>query len=139
MKNTKLVWRLGNLPSVEELRDLVRDKIISQDESRQILFNLETIEDRDTKSLQSEIKFLRELVERLSIGRSQIVTVIKEIEVPYQRYPWYPSYAGWCTTTAGSTGGNLTLASYGNEVSSRGTSIVSGDVTLTSFSDIKTF
>ena len=135
MKNTKLVWRLGNLPSVEELRDLVRDKIISQDESRQILFNLETVEDRDTKSLQSEIKFLRELVEKLSIGRSQIITTIKEIEVPYRKWDWYRPYGIWSTIDLGT----CTTTEYGNGMSSGGTCIVNADATLAAFSDIKTF
>ena len=54
----KIVWRLSKLPTADELRELVKDKIITQEEAREILFNLETEEERDKKSLESEIKFL---------------------------------------------------------------------------------
>jgi hypothetical protein len=100
-KKTKLTWRLTKLPLVEELQALVKDKIISQDEARQILFSSEEVEDRDKASLEAEIKFLRELVTKLS-GRDngQIVTVIKEIEYQYKEKPWYNPYTVWCQTTA---------------------------------------
>jgi len=69
MKKTKLVWRLGERPTSEELRNLISDEIISKEEARKILFNEETQEDRDKKSLEEEIKFLRKLVEKLSNSR----------------------------------------------------------------------
>ena len=98
MTNTKkLVWRLGKLPSVEELRELVKDKIITQEEAREILFSSETEENRDKKSLESEIKFLRELVEKLSNNsRTSIVETIKYIEKPYWKYDWYQPYKVYC-------------------------------------------
>ena len=76
---------MSHLPSVVELRELVKDKIMTQDEAREILFSLEDQEDRDKKSLESEVKFLRELVENLS-KRSDIVRAIGEYEVtPYAK------------------------------------------------------
>lgn len=97
MTKTKLIWRLSKLPTAEELRELVKDKIITQEEAREILFSEQEEKDRDAESLKSEIKFLRELVAKLSENRSQIITTIKEIEVPvYRRYPWYQSYTTWC-------------------------------------------
>jgi hypothetical protein len=95
----KLVWRLGKLPSPDEVRELVKDKIITQEEARDILFNNETQTDRDVKSLEEEIKFLRSLVEKLSKNREQIITTIKEVEIPYKRYPWYDPYIRWGGTT----------------------------------------
>ena len=74
-KKEELNWRLSNLPTVEELRDLVKDKIITQEEAREILFRTETIEDKDIKSLETEVKFLKELVERLSMGYTSPVTI----------------------------------------------------------------
>ena len=124
----KLVWRLGKLPSVEELRQLVIDKIITQNEAREILFNTETEEDRDKQSLESEIKFLRELVEKLSQNRSQIITTIKEVEVPYRRYPWYEPYITWYNAPSS---GCLTNATLGN--------VTLTASNYTNFSDIKTF
>lgn len=101
-KINKLTWRLTKLPLVEELQALVKDKIISQDEARQILFSSEEVDsenERDKKSLEAEIKFLRELITKLS-GRdnNQIVTVIKEIEYMYRDRPWYNPYTVWCGT-----------------------------------------
>ena len=94
----KLIWRLSSLPSVVELRELVKDKIITQEEAREILFSSENQEDRDKKSLESEIKFLRELVETLSQNKGQIVKVIREIETPWRDYPWYKPYVTWYNT-----------------------------------------
>jgi len=130
MKKTKLVWRLGKLPSTDELCELVKSGIITQKDAKEILFNSETSEDRDKKSLQSEIKFLRDLVEKLSTNRSQIITTIKEIEVPYRKYTWYPYYSTWCDT--GMIGdATTTTADYTVNTSS---CAVSGF-----FSDVKTF
>ena len=119
MMTKKLIWRLSSLPSVVELRELVKDKIITQEEAREILFSSENQEDRDKKSLESEIKFLRELVEKLSQNKGQIVKIVREIETPWREYSWYPSYVTWCstdsnilTTTSSNSSGSHTLASY---------------------------
>ena len=82
-KNTSLIWRLSKLPTVEELRELVKDKIITQEEAKEVLFDEESFipeGDRGERSLQSEIKFLRELVEKLSKSKSEITTIIREVE-----------------------------------------------------------
>jgi hypothetical protein len=112
MKKTQLVWRLKEQPTTESLRQLVEDKILTKEEARQILFSSE--EDRDKKSLESEIKFLRELVEKLSNSKSQIVTIIKDIGLPYKRYDWYAPYATWtyipATITGDDTTGNYSIS-----------------------------
>jgi uncharacterized coiled-coil DUF342 family protein len=95
-KKEEIVWRLGKLPTPEEVINLVKDKIITQEEAREILFNTRTIEGRDKKSLEDEIKFLRELVETLSQSKSlEIVEKIKYIEKPYYDYRWYKQYDNW--------------------------------------------
>ena len=91
----KLNWRLGKLPSPDEVRELVKDKIITQDEAREILFSEQEETERDIKSLESEIKFLRELVDKLSKNSSTIVETIRYIEEPYVKYPWYGQYQYW--------------------------------------------
>jgi len=113
------VWRLGERPTPAELIELVNNKIITQEEAREILLKEETNTERDEKSLKTEIEFLRKLVEKLS-DMSQIITTIKEIEVPYRPYPWYTSYVTW---TAGSSGN---YAGYTGSTSNN-------------FPDIKTF
>jgi hypothetical protein len=92
----KLIWRLKEQPSTESLRELVKDKILTNDEAREILFSSQEETERDVKSLEAEIKFLRELVEKLSQNRSQIVEVIKEVRTPYYQYQWYQPYTTWC-------------------------------------------
>lgn len=106
MKKNKLVWRLGKLPSVAELQELVKDKIITNEEAREILFNEQTEEDVDKDSLKSEIKFLRELVEKLSNGNTT-----KLVEYIYSKpydYDWYKPYVSWCTTSTPNLVGSLT-------------------------------
>jgi len=94
----KIIWRLKEQPSSESLRELVKDGILTKEEAREILFSSETEEDRDKKSLESEIKFLRDLVEKLSSNQnSRIIETIREVEVPYRRYPWYRKYDYWCS------------------------------------------
>lgn len=133
MTKNKLVWRLSKLPTVEELLALVKDKLITQDEAKEILFNLESVEDRDKKSLESEVKFLRELVEHLAQGRDRIVEVIKEVKVPYYQYPWYKPYEIWC----GNGLSNMSLYAKNSSLDNltqQATSMLNID-----FKDIKTF
>ena len=96
-KNTKLVWRLGKLPSIEELRSLVADKIITNEEAREILFTSEQQEDRDKKSLEGEIKLLRELIDKISNGTS-LVQAIRNIPIGH---PWLDPYKTWINNTNG--------------------------------------
>lgn len=132
----QLKWRLGKLPTPDEVLKLVNDKLITKEEAREILFNEEEITERTPESLESEIKFLRELVEKLSKQDStRVVEIIKEIRVPYYQYQWTAPYATWCesiTTTpllgglCGGGSGNVQLCSA---------TVASGQ----NFSDIQTF
>ena len=92
MKKLNLKWRLSEKPTPQSVVDLVNTGIITKEEAKEILFNQETEESRDQESLKAEIKFLRELVEKLSEGRTQIVETIKYIERPYVRHDWYKPY-----------------------------------------------
>jgi len=112
-KITKLIWRLKEQPTTESLRELVKDKILTNEEAREILFSSEDIEDRDKKSLESEIKFLRELVEKLAgKNNSRIIETIREIQPIYRTYTWSQPYTIWCDTAG--TGGTFTATSTGN-------------------------
>lgn len=96
----KLVWRLSKLPEPSELSKLVELKIITQEEAKAILLKQEDDDERDKKSLEDEIKFLRGLVDKLSQNKNNIVEVIKtiEVEVPvYKKYPWYEPYKYYCS------------------------------------------
>ena len=119
----KIIWRLKEQPTSEMLRELVKDNILTKDEAREILFNLQEENARDNESFKQEIKFLRELVEKLS-GRQKVVEIIREIEKSYRSYHWYPQYQYWClNTTFTDTSDAITLT----------------NVTSNNFSDIKTF
>jgi hypothetical protein len=123
----KLVWRLKEQPTSENLRELVKDGILNKDEARQILFSSETEEGRDKESLKTEIKFLRELVEKLS-SQGKVVEIIREIEKPWRSYSWYEPYVVWCGST--STSGYTTFIA--------GSSNSSANIS-SNFSSIETF
>jgi len=94
-KHEELIWRLGKLPTVEEITTLIDKKVITQEEAREILFNKKVEETRDIRSLETEIKFLREIIEKLS-QRERIVEVIKQIQPIYNTHPFYQPYQIWC-------------------------------------------
>ena len=129
----KLIWRLSERPTTKSLIELVNNKLLTKEEAIEILLSSETEEDRDKKSLESEIKFLRELVEKLSTSRLNIITTIKEIEVPYREYPWYEPYKIWYSTSD-----TLTSGSGTGTVSGTGSSYTTF-TSNNSFIDIKTF
>jgi hypothetical protein len=126
----KLVWRLGKLPSPDEVRELVKDKIITQEEARDILFREDEPESNDppdsarTENLKAEIKFLRELVEQLSKDRRSVVTEYIYKTIPSSGTWTYP-YTVYCSNTAGSSQLTYTTGTTG--------------LTGSSFTDISTF
>lgn len=139
----KLLWRLKSLPTTDELRDLVKDGILTKEEAREVLFSQEDEKERDVKSLETEIKFLREVVAKLSQNSTQIVETIEKVYVPYKRYPWYEPYQMWCgvgTSTGFAstiTGGNVLSAMTAGGTSSFTTN--ASNTIPKSFDQIKTF
>lgn len=102
MKKEEIVWRLKEQPTSENLRELVKDKILATEEARQILFatrSFDEADERDKNSLKEEIKFLRDLVDKLSQNRTNIIEKIKEVQKPYYKCPWYYPYQVWCSGT----------------------------------------
>jgi len=92
----KLIWRLKEQPTSESLQGLVSTGLLTKDEAREILFNLQEEGERDIKSLEEEIKFLRDIIDKLSRNNySGTITIIKEIEKPYSQRPWYGPYNSW--------------------------------------------
>lgn len=146
---TKIKWRLGKLPDPSEVTLLLKEGVLTKDEAREILFSQVTEEDRDKESLQQEIKFLRELVNKLS-NRYDIVQQIRYIEKPYITTPWWSGYQTYCNTasnldsssTLTYSSGLGTVNSYAMNASSLG-SQTSGSVAFgnsdAGFNDIKTF
>ena len=171
----QLKWRLGKLPTPDEVLKLVNDKLITKEEARDILFSetenhkceidgtewvgdikqCPTCQDkaetdkRSKESLEDEIKFLRELVQKLSNNNSsRIVEVIREVHKPYATWDWYRPYQVWCSSS-GITGGGGTTTTYASALNnavntayqtSGGTGLQASSGTgITNFSSIKTF
>lgn len=133
MTTKTLKWRLDSRPTVEELLQLVDKEIITKEEAKQILI---TESDRDTKSYQDEIKFLRELVEKLSNNQhSKIVEIIREVDRPYAKRPWWQPYDVWCAATNDS--GKLGAHNY--LVSDADGQYLSKAQAMVSFKDINSF
>ena len=89
MENLK--WRLSKLPTVEELTSLEEKKILTKEEVKKILFNNETVEERDVESYKSEIKLLREVIDKLS-DRQSVANVLIEYIPKYVTQPFYQPY-----------------------------------------------
>lgn len=146
---TKIKWRLGKLPDPSEVTLLLKEGVLTKDEAREILFSQVTEEDRDKESLQQEIKFLRELVNKLS-SRSEIVQYIRYIEKPYTNSPWWSGYQTYCSAPDLSSQSGLTYTSgIGSQsnalyaVNGSNTASISyssgSAVSDAGFNDIKTF
>lgn len=85
-----LRWRLKDLPDASSIADLVSEKVITKEEARKLLFNEE--KSNKVKELEEEVKFLRELVDKLTDQKSW-----KVIEKVYRDYTplwpyWYKRY-----------------------------------------------
>jgi len=122
----KLVWRFSEKPSTQSLRELVLSGILTKEEAKDILFNEVEESERTIESYQQEIKFLREIIDKLS-NRTQIVEVIKEVYKPYLQWTWTQPYYSFTTipTITCSGGGDTTF--------------FTGTDTTTNFSNIQTF
>lgn len=90
-KNT---WRLAKLPTPDELVNLVNNKIITNEEAKEILLSQE--DERGVEGLEKEVEFLRNLVQKLSQNK-QIIETIRYIEKPYRNWDWYQPYMVYCS------------------------------------------
>lgn len=149
----KIIWRLANRPTPDEIIALQSSGLLTKEEAREILFNEQEDTARDAKSLESEIKFLRELVERLSKNKSNIIETIRYIEKPYYGQRWYAPYATWCSsgtsgnysngtallTSTGTTNALYAVASGTTGANMVNTSVSGGGAGGASFGSIKTF
>ena len=110
---TKIKWRLSKLPTPSELVELVNNKLVTQDEAKEILFTQEGAP--DVKDLKKEIEFLRKVVEDLSKSKMDQVMVIEKHIKNYHDYTWHQKYYAYCSSyhTDGVEGAT-TLASTAN-------------------------
>lgn len=85
-KKEELVWRLSEKPSADVIGRLVEKDVITKDEARTLLFSQD--EPKKVQELQEEIKFLRELVDKLTDQKN--VQIVREV---YNK--WTPTYTHW--------------------------------------------
>lgn len=110
---TELQWRLGKLPTVEQVKQLVDDKLITKEEARDILFNEVTPEkidvDTETKALKEQIKFMEKVIDNLSKNKHSVITYNPHYPTRYWLNGGGAFYSG--LTTAGSGTGVVTYTS----------------------------
>ncbi len=106
----KLIWRLGKLPTVEELIMLINDKLITKEEAKDILFNFEDEKKEDSlESLKSEVKFLKEIIEKLSRNNPyQLYQYVQQVQPIYYRQPWYQPFVTYCSASNQKLTGGVT-------------------------------
>lgn len=94
-KNEKnLSWKLKDLPTASELKDLVDADIISAEEAREMAFGSAESDKEVIKTLQEQIKFLQDMVKELSKNRTvYLPTITREIHV---QKPYFEKY--WMNT-----------------------------------------
>lgn len=118
MKKKDLKWRLTELPTGDEVASLVEQEVITKEEARELLFNEGEDKSKKVKELEEEVKFLRELCDKLAAKSNGWTTIVREYHDYRPKYPvWYSSYGGVInavsTTTTGAIGANFTAASVG--------------------------
>ena len=109
-KKTKLVWKLKDLPTGDELASLVEQKVITPEEAREIILSEEKVDSNALKAKEEEIKFLRDLVDTLARRHNGWTTIYHEYERLTPRYPvWYSGYQPLMQTYSKTFGPTLSL------------------------------
>lgn len=100
----KLIWRLQERPTVENISKLVEQGIIDKFQAKKLLFEETTQSQvKNLNDIQNELKLLRELVMKLSERNSGVYPIIiREVE-EHIRSPWIQPYATWTNATSGTT------------------------------------
>jgi hypothetical protein len=114
MKMTKkqLNWRLKDLPDAVDVAELVDKKVITPEEARQLLFNEGKDNTKRVNELEEEVKFLRELCDKLAAKSNGWTTIVREYERYRPVYPtWYAGYSGVVSTV--NTGALTTTSTSG--------------------------
>jgi hypothetical protein len=92
---SKLVWRLKTTPTVDEVQSLLEKDVITKEEAREILFNVEQEEATDTTSLQDlkkEIEFMRGMMLQI-MNNGSTRTVIEYVhKYPQNQFEWIRPY-----------------------------------------------
>lgn len=133
MKKT-LNWRLKDLPDAVDIAELVDKKVITPEEARQLLFNEGKDEGNKVKELEEEVRFLRELCDKLAAKTSGgWPTIVHEYRDYRPKFPtWYSAYGGVINTVG--TTSNLTTSTAG--VATAGYTLGTGTATTKGLSSL---
>lgn len=103
----KIKWRLKDLPTISELRDLVESGILNKDEAREMLFTREDEDTNEIKALKEQIKFLEAVLEAVKSSKQPTITF--PVYYPTLWY-WPTGTPTWIssTTTSAAKGGTPT-------------------------------
>jgi len=133
-KKEKLIWRLKEKPSAEGIARLVEQKVITAEEGREILFSESS---PNAKAQEEEIKFLRELVDKLAVSRNKFVTIYETWHDYSPIYPrWYKRYEPIMVSYNNSSlKDNFSVSNNSNMIDAK--SLSTGTNSTTSFSSIQ--
>lgn len=98
-------WRLKQLPTAEGVSKLVEQKIITPEQAKELLFSKPEDPDLEKTALKEQVKFLLELVEKLSHHQRGITLV------PYSQTITTPLIY-WKNLTTYSSGSSNALYEY---------------------------
>lgn len=110
-KTTKrnLTWKLENLPTASEVKELVETGILSKDEAREIILgNAESDKDK-IEALETHVKFLEELVKDLAKNRSTTVYQPIYRTIDYTPKPYFEKV--WMSTANNLKASGINLSS----------------------------
>lgn len=114
MTKKELKWRLKELPTGDEVAELVAQGVITKEEARKLLFNEDKEDSDKLKARHEEIKFLRELVDKLASKHNGWTTIYHEYYRIKPHYPvWYSNYGPLMQTySSNAIGANTTTTAY---------------------------
>lgn len=118
-KQKKIVWKLKELPTGDELASMVEQGILSKEEAREIAVSEEKVDSNALKAKEEEIKFLRDLVDTLARRHNGWTTIYHEYERLTPKYPvWYGHYQPLMQTYSKTFGPTVTLTTGSTGIAS---------------------
>lgn len=125
-KDKKIVWRLSDLPTAGEVAELVEAEVLTKEEAREILLNELDKKDElekkteQVKSLEEQIKFQQDLIEKLIQQLSRQHTFWNVTHTYTPRFPttyWLSNTSGTAAYTMSVSDNKVIASSSSNQVS----------------------
>lgn len=110
MTNTKLNWRLQDLPTAGEVAELVNSEVITKDEAREILFSEKDktqIDNEQIKAYKEQIEFLQGLVLKLTNKSNNWTTLGYNYTFTTPKKYWNDTWMNTVTLCNSSSSSNI--------------------------------